>query len=203
MTDKVRITLLPLNQSFEVAKESQLHDILFNYGVEFPCGGHARCRGCRVWIKQGHLPVTEPQKNILDDDELNKGWRLACQGSVQNDLTIELDQWKSDVLSDGSNFHFSPMDGLGIAIDLGTTTLAAQLVDRKTGEVLAVETSINPQAKYGGDIMTRIDTASRLEKQNEMQRLIRSKLNEMIVDLFHHSNEKISKLKRIIIVGMQ
>ncbi|MDP6339017.1 MAG: ASKHA domain-containing protein [Candidatus Marinimicrobia bacterium] len=201
MTDKVRITLLPLNQSFEVAKESQLHDILFNYGVEFPCGGHARCRGCRVWIKQGHLPVTEPQKNILDDDELNKGWRLACQGSVQNDLTIELDQWKSDVLSDGSNFHFSPMDGLGIAIDLGTTTLAAQLVDRKTGEVLAVETSINPQAKYGGDIMTRIDTASRLEKQNEMQRLIRSKLNEMIVDLFHHSNEKISKLKRIIIVG--
>ena len=180
MTDKVRITLLPLNQSFEVAKESQLHDILFNYGVEFPCGGHARCRGCRVRIKEGHLPVTEPQKNILDDNELNKGWRLACQGSVQNDLIIELDQWKSDVLSDDSDFQFLPMDGLGVAIDLGTTTLATQLVNRETGEVLAVETDINPQAKYGGDIMTRIDAASRLVKQNEMQLLIRSKLNDMI-----------------------
>ncbi len=201
MTDKVRITLLPLNQSFEVAKESQLHDILFNYGVEFPCGGHARCRGCRVRIKEGHLPVTEPQKNILDNNELNKGWRLACQGSVQNDLIIELDQWKSDVLSDDSDFQFSPMDGLGVAIDLGTTTLAAQLVNRETGEVLAVETDINPQAKYGGDIMTRIDAASRLVKQNEMQLLIRSKLNDMIINLFHSSNEKNSRLKRIIIVG--
>ncbi|MBC8345504.1 MAG: DUF4445 domain-containing protein [Candidatus Marinimicrobia bacterium] len=201
MSNKVRVTLLPLNQSFEVEKESQLHDILFNYGVEFPCGGHARCRGCRIRIKEGHLPITDPQKNILDDKELNDGWRLACQGSVQDNLIIELDQWKSDVLSDDSDFQFLPMDGLGVAIDLGTTTLAAQLVNRETGEVLAVETAINPQAKYGGDIMTRIDAASRLEKQNEMQRIIRVKLNEMILELFRSSNENISRLKRIIIVG--
>ncbi|MDP6033253.1 MAG: 2Fe-2S iron-sulfur cluster-binding protein, partial [Candidatus Marinimicrobia bacterium] len=201
MTNKVRITLLPLNQSFEVAKESQLHDILFNYGVEFPCGGHARCRGCRVRIKEGHLPITDSQRNILDEKELNKGWRLACEGRVQDDLIIELDQWKSDVLSDDSDFQFSPMHGFGVAIDLGTTTLAAQLVNRETGEVLAVETAINPQAKYGSDIMTRIDAASRLVKQNEMQLLIRSKINDMIIDLFHSSNENISRLKRIIIVG--
>ena len=201
MAKKVSITLLPLNQSFEVAKDSQLHDILFSYGVEFPCGGHARCRGCRIRIKEGHLPITDSQKNILDDKELNEGWRLACEGRVQDDLIIELDQWKSDVLSDDSDFQFSPMHGFGVAIDLGTTTLAAQLVNRETGEVLAVETAINPQAKYGSDIMTRIDAASRLVKQNEMQLLIRSKLNDMIIDLFHSSNEKISRLKRIIIVG--
>ena len=201
MAKKVSITLLPLNQSFEVAKESQLHDILFSYGVEFPCGGHARCRGCRIRIKEGHLPITDSQKNILDDKELNEGWRLACEGRVQDDLIIELDQWKSDVLSDDSDFQFSPMHGFGVAIDLGTTTLAAQLVNRETGEVLAVETAINPQAKYGGDIMTRIDAASRLVKQNEMQLLIRSKINDMIIDLFHSSNENISRLKRIIIVG--
>lgn len=201
MAKKVSITLLPLNQSFEVAKESQLHDILFSYGVEFPCGGHARCRGCRVRIKEGHLPITDSQKNILDDKELNEGWRLACEGRVQDDLIIELDQWKSDVLSDDSDFQFSPMHGFGVAIDLGTTTLAAQLVNRETGEVLAVETAINPQAKYGSDIMTRIDAASRLVKQNEMQLLIRSKINDMIIDLFHSSNENISRLKRIIIVG--
>ena len=201
MAKKVSITLLPLNQSFEVAKESQLHDILFSYGVEFPCGGHARCRGCRVRIKEGYLPITDPQRNILDEKELNEGWRLACEGRVQDDLIIELDQWKSDVLSDDSDFQFSPMHGFGVAIDLGTTTLAAQLVNRETGEVLAVETAINPQAKYGGDIMTRIDAASRLVKQNEMQLLIRSKLNDMIIDLFHSSNEKNSRLKRIIIVG--
>jgi Na+-transporting NADH:ubiquinone oxidoreductase subunit NqrF len=100
VTKKVRITLLPLNQSFEVKKESALHDVLFNYGVEFPCGGHARCRGCRIRIKEGDLPITDPQKHILNDTEIENGWRLACQGSVLDDITIELDQWKSDVLSD-------------------------------------------------------------------------------------------------------
>ena len=136
-----RITLLPLKQSFEVEKGSDLHDVLFTYGVEFPCGGHARCRGCRIRIKEGTLPITSPQKQILNDEEIEDGWRLACQGIVSDDLIIELDQWKSDVLSDNTNFQFTPMDGLGIAIDLGTTTLAAQLVDRNTGEVLAVETA--------------------------------------------------------------
>ena len=201
MTKKVRITLLPLNQSFEVKKESALHDVLFNYGVEFPCGGHARCRGCRIRIKEGDLPITDPQKHILNDTEIENGWRLACQGSVLDDITIELDQWKSDVLSDDSDFQFIPLDGLGVAIDLGTTTLAAQLVNRETGEVLAVETAINPQAKFGGDIMTRIDAASRLKKHEEMQQLIRSKLMDMITDLLKSSNEEMMKLKRVIIVG--
>ena len=201
MGKKARITLLPLNQTFEVEKESQLHDVLFVYGVEFPCGGHARCRGCRIRIREGHLPITAPQKQILNDTEIKDGWRLACQGLVYDDLIIELDQWKSDVLSDDSDFHFTPMDGLGVAIDLGTTTLAAQLVNRETGEVLAVETAINPQARFGGDIMTRIDTASRLKKQEEMQQLIRDQLFEMIMNLFQSSQTVKNDLKRIIIVG--
>ena len=196
-----RITLLPLKQSFEVEKGSDLHDVLFTYGVEFPCGGHARCRGCRIRIKEGTLPITSPQKQILNDAEIKDGWRLACQGIVNDDLIIELDQWKSDVLSDDTNFQFTPMDGLGIAIDLGTTTLAAQLVDRNTGEVLAVETAINPQARFGGDIMTRIDTASRLKKQNEMKKLIQVQLCDMILNLFHSSKRQKKDLKRIIIVG--
>ena len=169
--------------------------------MEFPCGVHARCRGCRIRIREGTLPITSPQKQILNDEEIKDGWRLACQGVVYDDLIIELDQWKSDVLSDDTNFQFTPMDGLGIAIDLGTTTLAAQLVDRNTGEVLAVETAINPQARFGGDIMTRIDTASRLKKQNEMKKLIQVQLCDMIMDLFHSSQMQKKDLKRIIIVG--
>jgi uncharacterized 2Fe-2S/4Fe-4S cluster protein (DUF4445 family) len=49
--------------------------------------------------------------------------------------------------------------GLGIAIDLGTTTIAAQLVDFATGDVLGVETLLNPQAASGSDVMSRIRAA--------------------------------------------
>ena len=90
MEKKSRITLLPLKQSFEVEKGSELHDVLFVYGVEFPCGGHARCRGCRILIKGGTLPITSPQKQILNDVEIKDGWRLACQGIVNDDLIISI-----------------------------------------------------------------------------------------------------------------
>ena len=43
----------------------------------------------------------------------------------------------------------TPRDGLGIAIDLGSTTLVAQLVDRSSGQVLGVRTALNPQARRG------------------------------------------------------
>ena len=49
--------------------------------------------------------------------------------------------------------------GLGIAIDLGTTTIAAQLVDLCAGTVQGVETELNPQARFGSDVMSRIRAA--------------------------------------------
>lgn len=45
---------------------------------------------------------------------------------------------------------------LGLAVDLGTTTLAAALVDLETGEVLAADSTLNPQARVGADVMSRI-----------------------------------------------
>jgi uncharacterized 2Fe-2S/4Fe-4S cluster protein (DUF4445 family) len=51
---------------------------------------------------------------------------------------------------------FEPGGGIGVVVDVGTTTLVAQSVDRATGQVLAVETALNPQARYGADLMSRI-----------------------------------------------
>ena len=201
MREKVKLTLLPLNQCHEVEKGSQLHDELFSFGVEFPCGGHARCRGCRIRVREGNLSITAPQKNMLDDHEIEAGWRLACQGVISENLTLEIDQWKTDILSDNTDFQFSSMPGLGVAIDLGTTTLASQLVNRETGEVMAIETDINPQAKYGGDIMSRIDYAARLKKQKNLQSLIRIKLYNMIQALLKSAEIQPTDIQRIVIAG--
>ncbi len=48
---------------------------------------------------------------------------------------------------------------LAIAIDLGTTTIAAQLIDAASGDVLGVETMLNPQSAFGSDVMSRIRAA--------------------------------------------
>ena len=124
-----------------VERGTPLQEILFAHGVEFPCGGRGRCKGCKIKVLMGSLPITEDDRRKLTDLELAEGWRLACRGRLDTDLKVELAQWEAAILTDDSVFAFTPQEGLGIAIDLGTTTIVAQLVDLQSGHVLAVRTA--------------------------------------------------------------
>jgi ferredoxin len=146
VSDTIRVALKPLGVTLELARGTPLQDVLFAHGVEFPCGGRADCGGCRVRVLDGRLPADEEQRALLTDQALEAGWRLACRCRADEDLTLELEQWKAPVLADHSAFTFSPGEGLGVAVDLGTTTLVAQLVDLATAQVLAVRTALIAQA---------------------------------------------------------
>jgi uncharacterized 2Fe-2S/4Fe-4S cluster protein (DUF4445 family) len=71
-----------------------------------------------------------------------------------------------------------PRAGRGAAIDLGTTTLVVQVVDLGSGEVLRVETALNPQARYGADVMSRLQYD--LGHPGELGRVIRQALGQML-----------------------
>jgi len=49
----VTVELLPLGRALRVPVGTPLQDFLFAQGVEFPCGGHGRCKGCRVRVLGG------------------------------------------------------------------------------------------------------------------------------------------------------
>ena len=204
------LELSPADLKLEAASGTQLQDVLFAQGVEFPCGGRGRCKGCRVKVLKGILPVGEEEKKMLTGAELAGGWRLVCRHSIAGDLKLELAQWEMPILGDQSTFKFTPREGLGVAIDLGTTTIAAQLLDLRNGNVLAVGTALNMQARHGGDIMSRVDFALR-GGQAELERLVREQLGGMVSQLVASSTklcricDKVSEagndLNKIIIVG--
>ena len=79
MPESVRITLLPLGHEITVKRGTPLQDVLFPFGVEFPCGGNAVCESCKVRVLKGELPMTLEQENILSRNEIREGWRLACR----------------------------------------------------------------------------------------------------------------------------
>src|ERR1017187_239206 len=155
MSDFVHIELLPLGKVLRVKRGMPLQDVLFAHGGEFPCGGRRRCQGSKIKVLAGVLPISEEETQRLSPAELAEGWRLACRGRAESDLKIELAQWEAAILTDDSAFAFTPRDGWGVAIDLGTTTIVAQLIDLQTGHVLAVRAALNGQAKHGADIMSR------------------------------------------------
>jgi uncharacterized 2Fe-2S/4Fe-4S cluster protein (DUF4445 family) len=188
----VRVTLQPLGVTAEVARGASLKDLLFQFGVEFPCGGKGRCRGCRVKVLDHGLPVQPEEALILSPKELAAGWRLACRAHADSDCTIEIAQWESAILADQTEFSFSPREGQGIAVDLGTTTLVAQLLDLSTAHVLAVRTALNPQASHGADIMSRVQFAMH---SGELTSIIREKIGTLIGELGG------ADVRQVVVVG--
>ena len=200
--DVVRIELLPLGKVLRAKRGTPLQDILFLHGVEFPCGGRGRCKGCKIRILAGSAPVTDEERQRLTAAELADGWRLACRGYAEGDMRIELEQWEATVLTDNSAFAFKPQDGLGIAIDLGTTTLVAQLLDLRTAHVLGVRTALNAQGKHGADIMSRVEFAVAGAGQGTLERLIRKQSGGLIQDLLASAPASPGvPLRSIVLVG--
>src|ERR1035437_6394709 len=158
-----------------------LADRLFELGVEFPCGGETACGGCKIRVLSGHIPITATMRQALSEEELAQGWRLACCAEALESVVVEVDQWSLPVLTDERTTPLEPRDGFGAAIDLGTTTLAAQIVDLSTGKVLAVETALNPQARHGADVMSRIQYD--LRRPGELTAMIRRTLGQMLARL--------------------
>lgn len=197
----VQVELLPLGKTLAVVPGTPLQDVLFVEGVEFPCGGRGRCKGCRVKVLSGPVPVTAEDRKTLTEAELAVGWRLACRLRAEADLRLELAQWEAEILSDQTAFHFTPQDGLGIALDLGTTTLVGQLLDLRTGHVLGVRTALNAQARHGADIMSRVDFGAHGSGRETLTRLIRGQIGGMIDELLATVPDRAIELGNIVLVG--
>jgi uncharacterized 2Fe-2S/4Fe-4S cluster protein (DUF4445 family) len=155
-----------------------LADRLFAAGVEFPCGGESACGGCKVRVLEGAVPVTAAMRAALSEEEIREGWRLACCASAAERVVVEVEQWSLRVLSDEASVPIEARAGQGAAIDLGTTTLVVQIVDLASGEVLRVETALNPQARYGADVMSRLQYD--LHKPGDLGRQVREALGQML-----------------------
>lgn len=191
------IELRPAGRILNVAEGTPLQEVLFPHGVEFPCGGRGTCKACRVRVLSTPPPPTEADGRAFTAAQLADGWRLGCRMRASDGLSIELGRWSSPVLADDTPVTVQPREGCGIAIDLGTTTLVAQLVDRRDARVLATRTALNPQARHGADLMTRIDFALH-GGGTALRDMIRGQLGGMVAEL---AAEATAPIRLVTVVG--
>jgi uncharacterized 2Fe-2S/4Fe-4S cluster protein (DUF4445 family) len=201
MSGRVTLRLKPIDVSLSVKRGTPLQDLLFPHGVEFPCGGKGRCKGCRVRLLEGTLPITRAQEVMLSAEELRAGWRLTCQCSAEADLTLEMAQWEASILSDDTPFSFNTRSGFGVAVDVGTTTLVAQVIDLSSGNVLAVRTALNHQARHGADIMSRIGFAVAEGNGRRLTDLIRKQTGRMVDELLEAAGRPDIEIDECALVG--
>lgn len=191
----VRVRLEPLAVAFDVGMDAPLGPSLAEHGIEFPCGGEGICGGCGVRVLAGSLPATRADREHFSAQQVEEGWRLACEARAGGPLVLECGQWNMEVLGDSSCVAPAGKHGLGIAIDVGTTTVVAQMIDLGSGNALGVETMLNPQAAFGSDVMSRIRAA--LEGA-DLTSPIRAALGEAIGKLAAGREDEIAE---VVLVG--
>ncbi|HKJ78297.1 MAG TPA: ASKHA domain-containing protein, partial [Prolixibacteraceae bacterium] len=145
---------------------------------------------------KGNLKAGEEELRKLKKLGLEKEWRLACYCKADSDISLEVSQFEEIILADNTQFDFRPREGFGVAVDLGTTTIVVQLLNLQNGQIMDVATAVNPQAKFGTDLISRIQSC--LDgKQEELQQLIRNKIGEMIESIIYKHPVEISKINLV------
>lgn len=190
------------------ASKKNLLEQLQENGIFIPadCGGIGRCGKCRVQFLSGAPEAVDDDMEIFDPEQLAAGWRLACKAYPAGEYEIAWEQGEDEmeVAAEFASGSENP-DGTGsriasagpdaateegcsvasdpvIAIDIGTTTLAASLVDRANGKVLDTKTSVNHQRSFGADVISRIQ-ASVDGKRDELQTSIKKDLAGLVSKL--------------------
>lgn len=169
----------------------RVHDYIQSQGtaLAMPCGGKGMCGKCRVRVVRGRLPVTPEDKRIFSEAQLAQGWRLACKAVTREAVEIVVPVQEQQGFSalaaevaDEGALSLAADHDYGLAVDIGTTTLAAALVDCTDGKILATATAVNSQRSFGADVVSRIGAACH-GKGKALQKAVRRDLTRLTKQL--------------------
>ncbi len=211
-----RVPLVPGGTLFDAADELAMV-------VPASCRRSGRCHECVVEVLRGEDALAPPD---AQEAFLRPGYRLACRAVVAREPTdADLEfvvlrrHLKILMPPDGPHLAVDPAitvrDGrvrwfdedvdaarvrlIGIALDVGTTTVVLQVLDLQTGEALAVGAFENPQRFGGSDVIGRIAYES--ERPGELRRALRRALNHELARLYAEHGIERHDVLEVVVVG--
>jgi uncharacterized 2Fe-2S/4Fe-4S cluster protein (DUF4445 family) len=166
-------------------------------------------------ITKRYLELTPPSLSDNCDDLRRLERALGCE--LPADLTLEFLQQLPGVLRTGGYrvtvvyagdrpIGIEPgdttMQACGVAVDIGTTTVVAALVDLRSGEELATASMINPQKSYGLDVLSRIQyLREEPAALRTLSHLIREELDRLISDLCEQAAIDRANIYEVAVAG--
>ncbi|HZL26727.1 MAG TPA: ASKHA domain-containing protein [Acidobacteriaceae bacterium] len=180
------VTLTINGQSIEVTDGRSLFDYAEALGIDVPtsCRKQGKCKECMVEVVEGMSAlsaIAEPERHLKGSFRLScqtsvtagEG-HVRCHTMRRGHMRIErhafglplgnrglqldpaVTREGDRILMDGVEVERSTGPMLGIAMDLGTTTVVLRLVDLESGELIADTSFENPQRFGGSEVMSRI-----------------------------------------------
>jgi uncharacterized 2Fe-2S/4Fe-4S cluster protein (DUF4445 family) len=185
--DHFTITFRPDGKQISIHAGATLIEAAGQAGIilNTVCGGRGTCKKCLVNL--------EPDSRQV----------LACQHRIESDLTVTVPAgsrfFEERILTEGIDARARIQPDIykdylqadpdaaifGVALDIGTTTVVAKLIDMRDGQCRATEAALNPQTRFGDDVVSRIAYAQTDKEFAE--------LHEVIIDCINGLVEKLCK----------
>lgn len=169
-----------------------------------PCGGHGKCGKCQVTASGALSALSRTEREMLSPDRIRAGIRLACCATVEGDCTVRLaadgQGQKIRIAGDMPEILLHPaFSKYGVAVDIGTTTLAARLYNSE-GVLLAEASRLNPQSSYGADVISRIEAALQGE-ESALATVIRGAVDGLLTELASAASIASADIDGVVITG--
>lgn len=201
----------PSGLRISVEETISVLDAARNLGLHISseCGGRGTCGKCIVAMQPVPAPSDRDLQHLSEDDVEN-GFRLACQHSVSTNTRVVVQQAiaKTKILVEGVTIgeEWDIDEGLspakGVAVDLGTTTIVAYMMNLADGVQIGQAAALNPQVRYGEDVMSRITYATREENGGVVLKdAALKKLDVLLSSLADSVGVNLNEITRLSIVG--
>lgn len=189
-----------------------------------PCAGRGMCGKCRLIAEGGLAAPTDAERDHLTPRELAAGVRLACQARITGDAAVRAagadaassarillrDENSGPAHAGPSSIapqsepeaHTQPRPAdFGVALDIGTTTLVAYLVDRGTGLIMDAVGALNPQAAHGADLISRIVFSETPGGLNKLRQEVTESADGLVRTLLQRSGVPSADVSLVSAVG--
>lgn len=278
-----KVRFEPMGATAETRRKGErLMDVLERAGItlETVCGRTGKCGRCKIIVREGKAPITDNDRKLIMQVDLDQGMRLACEMKINSDMVIDIPKESArneQVILEDANVQSSlhprirsialnvPPPSLsyqvgdyerlrrvlaehsmadceislrtlrklpdllksrpeirlitrgreildivpigedevfGVAVDIGTTTDVAYLLDLRNGECVAVQSRMNPQIAHGDDVISRITYAMKNgEGAETLRKQMTSCIDELIGDCCAKAGISRKKVYEIVVVG--
>lgn len=205
--ETVRVRFEPEGAWADVCPGVTIHEAAAEAGVllEAPCGGLGRCGSCRVRASGGLRPPGATEREALSGADFAAGTRLSCLARIDGPEAVTVTRAvprpvRIEVGTRAGASAASARDGLGVAVDLGTTTVAASLYHLSDGRLLGTASALNQQVAFGHDVMTRVSRALAGDA-DALRGAVTGQLGMLLRELLVTGGEGRSDFREIVVVG--
>ncbi len=201
----------------DVPEDSQIHKQIIKKETSL------RDFALNTSVKAFYVQVLEPQLDSLESDferlkiSLKDDWNIegvTCSVHVLKDLQEKLRRgnwgitvllyYKENTIPEIVDIHsgYSEMPAFGLAIDLGSTSIAATLCDLNSGKIIGSMGIMNPQIRYGEDVMSRVSYCMMEEKGlATLNNSVIESINELTRKITENHGVKLDSVFEIVFVA--